>query len=85
MNEFLTQTQIGLLYKGSKRPTATSHEVGIWLEELGFRENGKPTELARALGLVTRRASRGNNDFPVFVWHIGITKWLDEHHERIDP
>ena len=85
MNEFITQTQIGRLYKGSKRPTATSHEVGVWLEELGFRKDGKPTAKARNYGLVTKRASRGNDGFPVFVWHCGITKYLDQHHERIDP
>ena len=82
---FLTQTQIGRFFKGSHGEHATSHEVGGWLDEAGLREGGKPTYQAVLSGLVSKRASRGNRDFPVVVWHPDIIKILEaEGHERIE-
>ncbi len=68
MNEFLSLTEIGKLYHGAKRPTASSHEIGSWFENLGLRENGRPTAKAFNEGFVDTRPSRGSGTY-FYVWN----------------
>ena len=76
-DDFITQTEIGTFFKGSKKTEATSHEIGRWLEESGFRQGGQPTHNAILSGLVSKRACSWSPDFKVFVWRPEIIEILE--------
>ena len=78
-DDFLTQTEIGTYFKGSKKPEASSHEVGRWFCEIGLRRGGKPTHAAVLSGLVSKRACSWSPDFKVFVWRPEIIEILERN------
>ncbi len=60
--KFVTMREIGGIYG------ATSHEVGKWLTDLGYRKDGYPTKSAQNENLTTSIPNPKDPDFFVHGW-----------------
>lgn len=70
MIEFSSLKELGMVYGVS------SHQVGKWLKNLGFRtEDGKPSENAFSEGMVRQCPSTQPGTF-FYVWHRAKTTEL---------
>ena len=76
--DYLTQTQLGQLFG------ATSHEVGRWLKELGFKRlDGRPSEEAIRSGMA-KNVTNGPLHFPVWNKEKAVTLFEANGHRRED-
>ena len=76
--EYLTQTQLGQLFG------ATSHEIGRWLKELGYkRPNNRPSDEAILSGMANN-VTIGPVHFPVWNKEEVVTLLEANGHRRSD-
>lgn len=78
-SKYVTMTEIGKAYG------ATSHEVGHWLNCLGYRSDGRPTEQAFSENMTKQLPSRNPGTY-VWGWDqdrgIEIFKMMEYRSEK---
>lgn len=78
MSEFKTLTELG------RDCGVTSHKVGRWLTDLGYRHKGQPTAKAFAEKLVTDRESTNPGTY-FWVWHAEKTMRVLQEAGVLEP